>query len=89
MWLYRFLLAILGGSCLVILSATLTRTAASVTPAAPPPPEIAQVPPAPAPQPDAAAERGIDLALDALTAERVELAGVGDLAKGPAAGLCV
>jgi hypothetical protein len=71
MWLYRSLLAILGGSCLVMLSATLTRTAASVTPTAPPPPEITQVPPAPAPQPDAAAERDIDLALDALKPERV------------------
>jgi hypothetical protein len=71
MWLYRSLVAILGGSCLVMLSAALTRTAASVTPAAPPPPEIAQVAPAPEPQPDAAAEHALDVALDALSAERV------------------
>ena len=33
MWIYRFLLALVGGSCLVMLSAALTRTAASVAPA--------------------------------------------------------
>ncbi len=58
MWLYRFLLAIVGGSCLVILSAALTRTAASVAPATlafTPSAETAGVSTAPAPQPNAEA----------------------------------
>ena len=72
MWLYRFLLAIVGGSCLVILSAALTRTAASVTPTtAPVMPEPSAVAPAPAPLADAGAEHCLDLALDAFKADRV------------------
>jgi hypothetical protein len=73
MWLYRFLLAILGGSCLVILSAALARTAASVAPApaASPFAEALPVPPAPAPREDAAAERCLEQALEALKPERV------------------
>jgi hypothetical protein len=73
MWLYRFLLMILGGSCLVILSAALTRTAASV--ASSPTALIAEpstVPPAPAPRPDAVAERCLEQALEALKPERVQ-----------------
>ncbi|HZV05936.1 MAG TPA: hypothetical protein VE999_12730 [Gemmataceae bacterium] len=74
MWIYRSLLALLGGSCLVILSAALTRTAASVGPAsaaALPAPNPSAVPPAPAPQADSAAERCFDQALDVLRPDRV------------------
>ena len=73
MWIYRFLLALVGGSCLVILSATLTRTAASVGPAPPAlsVPGPSAVPLAPAPQPEPAAERCLDQVLDALKADRV------------------
>jgi hypothetical protein len=75
MWLYRFLLAIVGGSCLVILSAALTRTAASVasTPTfgAAAMPEPSAVTEAPAPEADAAAGRCLELALDAFKADRV------------------
>jgi hypothetical protein len=75
MWIYRSLLALVGGSCLVVLSAALTRTAASVAPATtaalPSAPELSTIPPAPAPQPDAAAERCLDQALDAFKADRV------------------
>jgi hypothetical protein len=71
MWLYRFLLAVLGGSCLVILSAALTRTAASVAPAAPAPAEVPVVAPAPAPVADAGVEHVLEQALDALRADRV------------------
>jgi hypothetical protein len=76
MWLYRFLLAIAGGSCLVLLSAALTRTAASVAPtiaaAEPVVSEPSAVAPAPAPEADAAAERCLELALDALKADRID-----------------
>jgi hypothetical protein len=73
MWFYRSLLTILGGSCLVILSATLTRTAASVASS----PlsrgaEPSAIPPAPAPYEDTAAERSLELALEALKPERVQ-----------------
>lgn len=74
MWIYRSLLALVGGSCLVVLSAALTRTAASVAPATaavPPLPEPSTVSPAPAPRADAAAERHLGLAVDAFKAERV------------------
>ncbi|MHB1422637.1 MAG: hypothetical protein ACYC3I_05465 [Gemmataceae bacterium] len=73
MWIYRSLLALVGGSCLVILSATLTRTAASVAPnaAASPLDEPSTVAPAPAPQADPAAERCLDQALEAFKADRV------------------
>jgi hypothetical protein len=69
MWFYRFLLTILGGSCLVILSATLTRTAASVASAIA---EPSAVPPAPTAHPDPAAERCLEQALEALAPERVQ-----------------
>lgn len=76
MWIYRSVLAVVGGSCLVMLSAALTRTTASVTPA----PTAALsltiepsiVPPAPTPSPDAAAERCLEQSLDAFKAERVK-----------------
>lgn len=73
MWIYRSLLAVVGGSCLVVLSATLTHTAASVAPICtiPAVAEAAAVSPAPAPSPDAVAEHHLDLALDALKADRV------------------
>jgi hypothetical protein len=74
MWLYRFLLAMVGGSCLVILSAALTRTAASVAPvtfAFTASEETAVVSPAPLPRPDAEASRYLEQALDALKADRV------------------
>ncbi len=74
MWIYRSLLALVGGSCLVILSAALTRTAASVSPAtaaAAPEPEIGTVPPAPPPQPDAAAEHCLDQAIELFKADRI------------------
>jgi hypothetical protein len=75
MWLFRSVLAILGGSCLVILSAALTRTAASVAPIGAPvlsiPGEPSPLPPAPAPQPDAAAERCLDRALELLKPEHL------------------
>jgi hypothetical protein len=74
MWIYRSLLALIGGSCLVVLSATLTRTAASVAPltaAASPAPEPCAVPPAPAPCPDAAAERCLDQAIELFRTDRI------------------
>jgi hypothetical protein len=73
MWIYRSVLAVVGGSCLVVLSATLTRTAASVALPTPGPvvAEPAAVSPAPAPSPDAAAEHHLDVALDALRPERI------------------
>ncbi len=73
MWIYRSLLALVGGSCLVILSAALTRTAASVGPAAAAPTvrEPSAVSSAPAPQADPASERCLDQALDAFKPERV------------------
>ncbi|HZU38509.1 MAG TPA: hypothetical protein VFA18_21470 [Gemmataceae bacterium] len=74
MWIYRSLLAFVGGSCLVVLSATLTRTAASVAPltaAVAPVPEPCAVPPAPAPRPDVAAERCLDQSIEMFRAERV------------------
>ena len=74
MWIYRFLLALVGGSCLVMLSAALTRTAASVAPAmaaGPPTSEPLTVSAAPAPRADAAAERCLDQAMDAFKADRV------------------
>ena len=70
MWLYRSLLALVGGSCLVVLSAALTRSAASVAPVAAPE-ETATISPAPAPIPDAAAERCIELSLEALKSDRI------------------
>jgi hypothetical protein len=73
MWIYRFLMALVGGSCLVVLSAALTRTAASVAPATPAIvpsiPEPSTV--APAPRADAVAERCLDQAVDAFRADRV------------------
>jgi hypothetical protein len=73
MWLYRFILAIAGGSCLVILSAALTRTAASLGPTAtaavPEAEESSSVDPAPAPETDEAAERCLEQALGALKAD--------------------
>jgi hypothetical protein len=74
MWIYRSLLALVGGSCLVILSAALTRTAASVAPvraAVAPEPEISTVAPAPAPQADAAAERCLEQAIELFRADRI------------------
>jgi hypothetical protein len=74
MWIYRSLLALVGGSCLVILSAALTRTLASVAPttaAVSPELEISTVPPAPPPQADIAAERCLDQAIELFKAERV------------------
>ncbi len=71
MWLYRFLLAVLGGSCLVILSAALTRSAASVAPASPAAVELSAVAPAPAAVADVTVERALDHAIDALRADRV------------------
>jgi hypothetical protein len=74
MWIYRSLLALVGGSCLVILSAALTRTAASVAPtlaAVTPELELGTIAPAPAPQPDAAAERCLDQAIELFQADRV------------------
>jgi hypothetical protein len=72
MWLYRFLLAIVGGSCLVILSAALTRTAASVAPVtAAPTAEPSAVPPAPPPQADPVAGRWLDQAIDAFNPDRI------------------
>jgi hypothetical protein len=74
MWIYRSLVALVGGSCLVILSAALTRTAASVGPASAAVPsalEPSTVPAAPSPQADAASERCLDQALDAFKPERV------------------
>ncbi len=76
MWMYRFLLAILGGSCLVVLSATLTRTAASLAPvasaavAAPAAAELPAISPAPDPRPDPEAERGMERAIEALKGDR-------------------
>jgi hypothetical protein len=74
MWIYRSLLALVGGSCLVILSAALTRTAASVAPLAvvAPEPELGTVAPAPAPQADVAAERCLDQAIELFRADRVK-----------------
>jgi hypothetical protein len=73
MWIYRSLLALVGGSCLVVLSATLTRTAASVAPlaAVAPVPEPYTIPAAPAPHPNAAAERCLDQAIEMFRADRV------------------
>jgi hypothetical protein len=74
MWIYRSLLALVGGSCLVTVSAALTRTAASVGPspaAASLVREPFTVPPAPASQADPVAERCLDQVLDAFKAERV------------------
>ena len=74
MWIYRSLLALVGGSCLVILSAALTRTAASVAPTlsvAGPPREAAAIAVAPAPHTDAEAQHCLDQALDAFKVERV------------------
>jgi hypothetical protein len=74
MWIYRSLLALVGGSCLVIMSAVLTRTAASIGPvsaAVPAAREPSAVPSAPAPQADPASERCLDQALDAFKPERV------------------
>ena len=74
MWIYRSLLALVGGSCLVILSATLTRTAASVAPATAavsPDCEPCTIPPAPAPQADVAAERCLDQSIELFKADRV------------------
>ncbi len=73
MWLYRFLLAIIGGSCLVVLSAALARTAASITPAtaAAPFTEPSAVPAAPAPRADAVAERCLEQTLEALKPQRI------------------
>jgi hypothetical protein len=75
MWIYRSLLALVGGSCLVVLSAALTRTAASVAPASAavaPELDLCTIPPAPAPQADAAAERCLDQAIEMFRAERVQ-----------------
>lgn len=74
MWIYRSLLILVGGSCLVVLSAALTRTAASIAPAPAalsPASELCTISPAPAPQPDAAAERCLDQAIEAFKADRV------------------
>jgi len=76
MWFFRSVLAILGGSCLVILSAALTRTAASVAPtgvsAVAALAEAVPVAPAPAPRADAAAERCLDRALELLKPDRLD-----------------
>ncbi|HTU93010.1 MAG TPA: hypothetical protein VMF69_23220 [Gemmataceae bacterium] len=75
MWIYRFLLALVGGSCLVILSAALTRTAASVAPstaAVALTSETYTVSPAPPPQADVAAERCLDQAIEAYKVDRVK-----------------
>ncbi|MGH7171068.1 MAG: hypothetical protein ACRELG_12385 [Gemmataceae bacterium] len=76
MWIYRSLLAVVGGSCLVMLSAALTRTAASVAPATaaivPTTPEPFAVPAAPAPRANADAERCLERAVDAFTGDRVK-----------------
>ncbi len=75
MWIYRSLLILVGGSCLVVLSAALTRTAASVAPASSvvsPAPELDTISPAPAPLADAAAERCLDQAIEAFQADQVQ-----------------
>lgn len=75
MWIYRSLLALVGGSCLVVLSAALTRTAASVAPATSavsPLAELCTVSPAPEPRADSAAEHCLDQAIEAFQANRVE-----------------
>ncbi len=75
MWIFRSLLALVGGSCLVFLSAALTRTAASVAPASAsvsPELEPCVVSPAPAPRADAAAERCMDQALEMFKADRIK-----------------
>lgn len=74
MWIYRSLLALVGGGCLVILSATLTRSAASVAPTlsvAGPPKETATIADAPAPVPNADAERCLNQTFEAFRSDRV------------------
>ncbi|HTU19931.1 MAG TPA: hypothetical protein VMG10_17845 [Gemmataceae bacterium] len=76
MWIYRSLLAVVGGSCLVILSAALTRTAASVAPATadvvPLALEPLTVASAPSPQADADAEHCLEQAVEAFNGEHVK-----------------
>lgn len=75
MWIYRSLLALVGGSCLVVLSAALTRTAASVAPApaaaVSAAPQPSTVPPAPAPKADDSAYLCLDRILDTFKPERM------------------
>lgn len=74
MWIYRSLLALVGGACLVGVSAALTRTATSVAPTlsvAGPPRPMSAVALAPEPRADAEAERCLQQALDAFTVERI------------------
>jgi hypothetical protein len=74
MWIYRSLLLLAGGACLVGVSAALTRTAATVAPAlslAGPPRQTTTVTAAPEPRADAEAERCIAQALDAFKSERI------------------
>jgi hypothetical protein len=74
MWIYRSLLALVGGACLVGVSAALTRTAASVAPTlsvAGPPRELSAIAVAPEPRADAEAERCLQQALDAFTVEGI------------------
>lgn len=75
MWIYRSLLILVGGSCLVVLSAALTRTAASVAPPAAaisPTSELDTISPAPPPQADPTAERCLDQAIEAFKLDRVK-----------------
>lgn len=80
MRIYRFFLALLGGSCLVVLSAALTRTAADAARGADASSladavRDADATPyavAPDPVPNAEAERALDRALEALKPDRVD-----------------
>jgi hypothetical protein len=71
MWIYRSILALAGGSCLVILSAALTRTVASVAPIPAAASSADELPSAPAPLADPAAERCLEQALDAFKPDRI------------------
>lgn len=74
MWIYRSFLALIGGACLVGVSAALTRTAASVAPTlsvAGPPRQVPMVAAAPEPHPNAEAERCLQQALDVFAVERI------------------
>jgi hypothetical protein len=75
---YRFFLAVVGGSCLVVLSAALTRTAADAARGADAAPIASDTQSAdtttlaiPEPVPNADAEHALDRALEALKPERV------------------
>jgi hypothetical protein len=75
MWISRFLLALVGGACLVALSAMLTRTAASVAPAlsmaGPSSLDSTTVSVAPAPVVDPEARRCLEQTLNDFQVDRV------------------